>query len=224
MEEKMIVTGEKAVHTLGDPGAENAVILLAGEEENGFLRSLYEETARRAGKPFQLCAVPVADWNAELTPWPAPGLRKGETFRDGAGKTLSYLENTLLPALGSRRFFLAGYSLAGLFALWACRVSPAFSGAAGVSPSLWYPGFADFSQAHLPLCPLVYLSLGEKEELSKHPMLKTVGDAVRAESARLAALPLVSMLEWNSGGHFQDPSGRLARAASWLMAQSEKTK
>ena len=222
MKETSFLLKNKRVLLLGDPDAANAVVLLAGEEETGFLKEIYTRAETLTGAPFCLVSVPVARWNEELTPWEAPGLRKGERFTSGAKETLAFLTEELLPALKADRVFLCGYSLAGLFALWACRETDAFSGAAGVSPSLWFPGFSEYAAAHLPRCRSVYLSLGDKEEQAKHPVLKTVGDAVRAEYARLSLLPLSSALEWNPGGHFQDPPGRLARGIAWLLDRTKR--
>ena len=43
-----------------------------------------EDIAAAMEHPAVLAALPVADWNAELAPWPAPGLRAGQSFGGGA--------------------------------------------------------------------------------------------------------------------------------------------
>ena len=45
---------------------------------------------------------------------------------------------------------IAGYSLAGLFALWAAWNSGYFRRVASVSGSLWYPGFTDYIRNNEP--------------------------------------------------------------------------
>ena len=48
-----------------------------------------------------IVALPVDDWNAELTPWPAPPLRRGKPFAGNADKMLERLDRLMseLPTL-----------------------------------------------------------------------------------------------------------------------------
>ena len=105
--------------------------------------------------PNRLFVSPEADWEIDFTPWPAPTLQGGRPFADGsvlggAPAFLHWVEGELLPVLGARfaldpaQNSVLGYSLGGLFALWAvCRCSTFFQ-CACLSGSLWYPGWADF--------------------------------------------------------------------------------
>ena len=52
-----------------------------------------------AGIPFVLVAVPVADWELELMPWAEPAVSKRPEVGTGAGETLRYLMEALLPAV-----------------------------------------------------------------------------------------------------------------------------
>ena len=97
-----------------------------------------------------IVALPVDDWNAELTPWPAPPLRRGKPFAGNADKMLERLDRLMseLPALLKSNMgitvskcLLIGYSLGGLCALWAATMRGCFDGVASVSGSLWYDGF-----------------------------------------------------------------------------------
>ena len=99
-------------------------------------------------------AFAVEDWNDALSPWPAPPVFGGHGFGGHAEETLAYIQNTLIPECFTAhhlaeqtKIMLCGYSLAGLFALWAGSQSERFSAVAGVSPSVWFPGYGDYEQA-----------------------------------------------------------------------------
>ena len=187
--------------------------------------------------PHVLAAFAVADWDAAFSPWPAEGAA-GRRFAGRARDTLTWLEGVCVPAVeeaighaprpggpsgrqdGTGRF-LVGYSLAGLFALWALGEGTAFEGAASCSGSLWFPGWAGHAQAaRYPTGSLVYLSLGLREERAHDPLMASVGDATRAQADLLAADPAVrsSTLEWNGGGHFTETSLRVAKGMAWLLS------
>ena len=88
-----------------------------------------------------MTAVKVNDWNKDLSPWPAPAVFGNEDFGDGAAETLEYLLNEVVPdtdmsVSSGQRLFIGGYSLAGLFALWAGYQTDRFDGIAAASPSI----------------------------------------------------------------------------------------
>ncbi len=108
-----------------------------------------------------LAAVPVDDWNRELSPWTAPPVHGTESFGGGAADTLLYLLESIVYPLRreGRLFYLGGYSLAGLFALWSACQTDVFTGIAAVSPSVWFPGFVDYMAQCPPRSSAVYLIL-----------------------------------------------------------------
>ena len=112
-----------------------------------------------------------------------------------------------------------GYSLAGLFSLWSAAQVDDFAAVAAVSPSVWFPGWADYADAHPVLARAAYLSLGDREEKSRNPVLASVGDAIRREDARLSERGVRHTLQWNVGNHFQDAEKRCADGFAWCMAQ-----
>lgn len=183
--------------------------------------------AQGTNLPFVLAAVPVRDWMADLSPWPAPAAFGREPFSGRARDTLNRLETVWLPdlrrALGlspETETVLGGYSLAGLFALWAAYESSGFSGVAAASPSVWFPGFPEYARARRPQAKKIYLSLGDREEKTRNPAMSAVGDQIRALHAALQQIPgLQCALEWNSGNHFQDADKRTARAFLWVLTQ-----
>ncbi len=210
----------------GEAHAEYLLLQMTGEHE---LQSMdHEVTAiAQSGRNFLFAAVPVKSWNDALSPWEAPAVWGKECFGGNAADTLRFLTEQVIPALKQQfalpenvRIILGGYSLAGLFALWASTQTELFSGVAAASPSVWFPGWMEFEQQHLIQSQRVYLSLGDKEEHTKNTVMATVGDNIRTLHSRLAERGTDCTLEWNSGGHFKDADLRTARAFQWVMEES----
>ena len=177
------------------------------------------------GPNFALAVFGVDDWNRDLSPWDAPAVFAGQPFGHGAVGTLEFLQSQFLPKVRAMLsaqppVILAGYSLAGLFALWAAYQTDAFDGICAASPSVWFPGWLDYAKAAQPKTRCIYLSLGDKEEKTRNPVMSTVGDCIRAMAALLstqAAPAIASTLEWNPGNHFKDPDKRLAKGCIWAI-------
>lgn len=171
--------------------------------------------------PFNLVAFRINDWMSELTPWTAPPAFGSQPFGDGAEETLRYLSDLLLPALAARfevqRTILGGYSLAGLFSLWAGYNSSLFHAIAAASPSVWYPQWMEYIAGRELHSQAVYLSLGDREARTKNPIMAHVGDAIRLQHRLLSAQGVVTIIEWNPGGHFVDSEKRMAKAFAWSM-------
>ena len=62
--------------------------------------------------------------------------------------------------------------MAGIFALWAAGQTDRFSGVAAVSPSVWFPGFLEEMKSRRVQSACIYLSLGDKEEKTRNPVMK----------------------------------------------------
>ena len=211
----------------GDPKAKTQLVQLTGGDEEGFLASEFEKIKELSGRTdLGLTAVLVDDWNKDLSPWEAPPVFGSEAFGGGAQQTLDDLltdavPKILLQAGEDAKLFLGGYSLAGLFALWTVYQTDVFRGAASASGSLWFPGFSDFMKDHPLRTQAVYLSLGDKEEKTRNPVMRTVGDCVRKAHADLDASGVRTVLEWNPGNHFKEPDLRMAKGFAWLIRQME---
>ncbi len=64
----------------------------------------------------------------------------------------------------------------------------------------------------------VYLSLGDKEEKTKNPVMATVGDSIRRlHQIYEDADGVNSVLEWNEGNHFREPELRMAKGYAWVI-------
>ena len=203
---------------------ENATVCLVqpvDERESALLEKQVGEIKRLTDKPFVMAAFLIEDWNSELSPWEAPAVFGKENFGSGATETLSYITEILTPYIkakysGITDFFLGGYSLAGLFSLWAGYQTDLFKGVAGVSPSVWFPGWDSFIQSNQMEAPKTYLSLGDREDRTKNKVMATVGDRIKMQCA---ALDNDCILEWNSGNHFADPDKRTAKGFAWLIGR-----
>ena len=207
------------IFTYGDPEADTVLIQMVDdhdmeviEKEADYIREL------SGGKKVFLKAVKVNSWNKDLAPWPAPPVFGNESFGDGAQQTLEFLLKNVVPGTeDAARIFIGGYSLAGLFALWAVYQTDVFGGAAAASPSIWFPGFTDYMRENEFQAEAAYLSLGDREERTRNPMMAQVGNAIRDGYKILKDGGADCILEWNKGNHFKDPDLRTAKAFAWLM-------
>ncbi len=174
--------------------------------------------------PILFIAYKVEDWNAEMSPWRADPVFGTEPFGDGAAASLGFIESELLPAVLSRYglppgipVILGGYSLAGLFSLWCAYQTGTFAGIAAASPSVWFPGWKEYAETHTPRAGAVYLSLGDKEERTRNPVMAAVGGCIRSQQALLSSYGIKNTLEWNKGNHFVDADGRTAKGFLWCV-------
>ena len=194
------------------------------ERDLEFIGRELDYLTEHSDKPFSLVAFIVKDWNAELSPWPAPPIFGKESFGDGAKETLRFVEDCLIPEIQSRipslqgkDVILGGYSLAALFALWAGYESRAFSGIAAASPSVWFPGWMEYVKERRPSAERVYVSLGDQESRTRNRVMATVGNCISEYSGILLAQGVENTLEWNSGNHSRDADLRTAKAFRWCL-------
>lgn len=174
---------------------------------------------------FSFCVLDVKDWDKYLTPWEANGIMKNRCF-DGCGRELlddieTIVVSNLKKLLGDDlEIFIAGYSLAGLFALWSVYESDIWAGAVSCSGSLWYPDWIDFAKKNYvkDSCK-IYLSLGNVEEKTKHPLMQKVGENTRKQYEYLQKDENITntILEWNEGGHFTNVDERIVKGMQWVL-------
>ena len=69
------------------------------------------------------------------------------------------------------------------------------------------------------LCSAVYLSLGDKEEKARNPVMATVGERIREAYQWFHNQGVNCVLAWNEGNHFRDADIRTAKAFTWLLNQ-----
>ncbi|MDD6660192.1 MAG: hypothetical protein PUE72_00405 [Lachnospiraceae bacterium] len=107
--------------------------------------------------------------------------------------------------------------MAGLFSLWAAYQTSQFAGVAAASPSLWFPDFLEYMKSRKLCSDCIYLSLGDKEEKTRHPVISKVGDCIREGYAGIKEEGKCCTLEWTKGGHYKEPDLRTARAFAWVV-------
>lgn len=231
---KLFIVGEPQV-LLVQPSARH-------EEKNDGVQREVELIAQASGKGFAIVFFDCVEWARALMPWADDAVARDAEVGRHAPDTLRFIEHTLLPRLrerfGALPCIIGGYSLGGLFALWAARNTDAFAAVAAASPSLWIKGWSEYAAAHPVLSPqptiqnsklitqnselrssAIHLSLGDREEHCRNQRMKRIGDCVRAEYAQLCQQlsPTAVTLRWHEGGHFGAEAERTAEAFAWCM-------
>ena len=204
----------------GKADSSNILIQMVDDHDMAVIESEVSLIKELAGDDFRLVALKVNDWNRDLSPWEAPPVFGNEAFGGGAEETLSEVLTETQDK--TKNYFIGGYSLAGLFALWAAYRTDVFRGVAAASPSIWFPGFDEFMKANNIMTEKVYLSLGNKEEKTRNQVMSAVGDRIREAHEYLTETGIDCTLEWNQGNHFKDADIRTAKAFAWVLKQSQK--
>ena len=181
-----------------DSNAEFLLVQPIDEHDLEVLDQEVEIIKKLSEKPFSIVAFMIKDWNKELTPWPAPPVFGKIPFGNGATDTLNYIVSQLLPLVQEEipHVILGGYSLAGLFALWASYQTEKFEGIVAASPSVWFPKWIEYAT---------------------DPVMAQVGNAIRKLNELLAEQIGNTILEWNPGNHFIDSEKRTAKGFAWVM-------
>ncbi len=207
-------------------GAERPVcilIQLSARHETPILEEEARQLAALTTVPFLLVTVELEDWIVDLMPWADRNISRDEEAGKHGQETLEYILQSLIPWLEERYrplpMVLGGYSLGGLFALWASTRTDRFRAVAAASPSVWIKDWIPYARQNTPRASAVYLSLGEREEHVKNQAIARVGDCLRAqyELLREQLGEEHCTLVWEEGNHFADNAGRLARAFAWCL-------
>jgi len=199
----------------GNTDAPVVLIQPADEHMLGAIHKEIDLINDKAALEYLLVVFKVDDWNGDLSPWPAPAVFGKEGYDGRAEETLTEILNYCRD--DNKTYLIGGYSLAGLFALWASTRTDVFKGVAAASPSVWFPGFDVYINDNRIKADRVYLSLGDKEEKTKNPVMATVGDRIRGTYELLKSEGINCTLEWNEGSHFKDATIRTARAFAWII-------
>ena len=137
--------------------------------ENGQL--LLEACEQVDCSGFNLVTISGLHWNQELSPWPIETVvSKNDNFAGMADQWLPLFTGEVLPQVEQLLDAppawrcLAGYSLAGLFAVWTAYQCDLFTRILSASGSMWYPGWLEYAHEHQLAAPLqgAYLSVGEE--------------------------------------------------------------
>ncbi len=204
---------------------ENApLVILHTVQDEG--ESVYQQTKKITGTEFSFAAIGGLDWDGDMSPWPIPPISKGDSPCTGkAGSYLGQLTETILPEILGRLpgkpmyMALTGYSLAGLFAVYAMYHTTLFSRIASASGSFWYPDFLSYAQENdmLKQPERIYFSLGNKEAKTRNQILRSVEENTRSLEEWYRKKGIQTVLEMNPGNHFQQTTERMAKGISWIL-------
>ena len=240
---KTIISG-LSIHTQMSSVAGAPIVYLLGD--------VADNSPIQVPEGVSLVNIGVDLWEENFSPWCAPRVfAKGPNFGDGAQKTLDTLINQVIPWTESELTeppayrMLVGYSLAGLFSLWAgvsqqvarvCQPDDVssqpgaphvdapvatFQRIGAVSGSFWFPGLLDYVDQQLSGGVVglthAYLSLGDREARTPNPQIMHVRENAELLASRLESAGITSMFELNRGNHFQNVEGRMQKALDWLV-------
>ena len=199
----------------GNLKSNNVLIQMVDDHDLSLIENEVNLIKEKVGDDFYLIAFKINNWNNDLSPWNAAPVFGSEAFGQGANETLAKVLSELNDT--NKKYYIGGYSLAGLFALWAAFNTDKFEGVASASPSIWFPGFIDYMKDNLIRTSKVYLSLGDKEEKTRNPLMAKVGDCIREAYTILKEKNVDCVLKWNEGNHFKDADIRTASGFAWIL-------
>ena len=187
---------------------------------------VYKELQNMGCTFLNLLVVGNIDWNHDMSPWYMPSIySKEKSFSGGADEYLKLLIDEILPKTkelieGEPKFTgIAGYSLAGLFAVYAMYKTDVFDRVASMSGSLWFSNFIEYCKRneYKRLPDKIYFSLGDKEANTRNPVLKTVQDKTIELSEYFKILGSEVIFELNPGNHFTDTILRSAKGIKAIL-------
>ena len=190
-----------------------------------------DEEGRVAFGKMVMVSVSDIDWNRELSPWPAERVFKQDKDFDGEGDAFlaeltgpirdmameAIKEAGVEPAYEA----IAGYSMAGMFSVYAAFRSPLFSRLMSASGSLWFPGFTEMLKETEPASGIsrAYFSVGSKERKVRNPLTSQVEAKLLETQARFDELGAATTFVKEPGNHFVDIGGRIARGIAWMLEE-----
>ena len=187
------------------------------------------KAAQAAGCPsFTLVTIGDLDWNHDMVPWDSPpAFKNAAPCTGGADEYLRLLTEEIIPAAekeinGVPRWRgIAGYSLAGLFALYAIYQTDLFSRVGSMSGSLWFPSMKEYIFSHEPKRwpDCMYFSLGDKESKTRNQVLRNVRQNTEEIQAFYQAKGIDTVFQLNPGNHYDHAAERTAAGLCWLLSR-----
>lgn len=203
----------------------NIPIILLNSYES-YSDNIINKCIKNSTKPFILVEISNINWNSELSPW---YYKDNNTIYEGnANIYLNELTNIILPTINNylkklhiniTYCSLIGYSLAGLFALYASYNTNIFTSIGSISGSLWYPGIINYIKNNNINSNIknIYFSLGNKENNIKNSIMSKVRDNTIIIEQYINNLNINTIYEENEGNHFNNPDIRIYKAIKWIL-------
>ena len=191
-------------------------------------RQVWNACRKLSCPSFALVSIGRVNWDDDMTPWPIPPISDKDTPCGGlAAAYLETLTGRIIPWARENMTCepvyqaIAGYSLAGLFALYCLYRTDIFSRAASASGSLWYPDFLDYArQNRMPRIPeRVYFSLGDRESHTRNKFLAPVEERTREIERYFSGIGIQTVYESNPGDHYHDTIYRMAKGIVWILKE-----
>ena len=170
----------------------------------------------------------------DYTPWP---LQASENmpmdFGGKAAEHLSFFVTHVIPfceseygfASSAEKRVIGGYSLGGLFSLYAAVNTDLFGTVLSCSSSLWYSEFLDYLKAHpfKATHPKLYMSVGDQEGTTATNLTaaQTVNTLALKEFYEPKFEPNDFKFILEEGNHGKNISGRAWRAIEWIEENSK---
>lgn len=209
-------------YTVGDGGPVVFWGTMSGSKDADEMIALIQQSEDEM-ESFTLFVYECDDWFSDFSPWSFDaGFQK---FGDGGPALRDWIVNEAIPYADAgfprnNGYAAAGYSLAGLFALWVYYDTGIFNGVACCSGSLWFEGWDKYADgAKGPDNGVVYMSLGGKEPGSGNALTASIGVQYHKQKKRIEKDSKLRAFNFvtNSGGHFSDPNGRVLKGLKWLV-------
>lgn len=175
-----------------------------------------------------LVLISISDWDHDMSPWTIPPISQNAApCTGGADEYLKILTEDIIPSaekiISGKALWrgLAGYSLAGLFAVYSLYRTDIFSRIASVSGSLWFPDFKEYvTSGEMKKQPLhMYFSLGDKECKTRNPYLKSVEENTVQIAEYCRDKGIDTYFKLNQGNHFKDAAARTAAGIEWILGR-----
>ncbi len=219
----MTIEGKKVnVYPAAEPGKPIIYLHTFGHEGG----KVYQELQKEKSPDCTLVAISNLAWDHDMAPWDCPPLSKMDTpCTGGADDYLEILIDRIMPETekdieGEPVWRgIAGYSLAGLFAVYAIYQTDLFSRVASMSGSLWFPGIKEYIFSHdMKRRPdHIYFSLGDKESKTKNPYLMTTQENTAQIQAFYEDQGIDSVFVLNPGNHYVGAMARTAAGLDWIL-------
>lgn len=218
------ITNDKTVTVFSCSESESPIIYLntfSGEGQEVF------EAVQATGCPtFTLVAISDLDWNHDMVPWDSPPAFKNSIpCTGGANDYLRLLIEEIIPTAEKKITGvpswrgIAGYSLAGLFALYAIYQTDLFSRVGSMSGSLWFPSMKEYIFSHEPKQwpDRMYFSLGDKESKTRNLILRSVRQNTEEIQSFFQDKGIDTVFQLSPGNHYNHAVERTAAGIAWLL-------
>ena len=196
---------------------------------------ILSEWIETAAEKFGVTIVAITgmDWQNVFSPWPAPGVSKGDPdFKGESPEFLKLLQSKAIPEIEQTLKInslvernLVGVSMSGLFALWQWMECDTFRSIASLSGSFWYEGFIEWMRTiQIPhKTGKAFFLLGNQESHSKVKAFNSVGINTAEIIQILKTSGINAEFKSVPGNHFANGIARLEKAFNALYCDTPAT-